>query len=128
MDDITSLSSLDAFREWSGPRSWGPDSAWQTTFGGGVVADLAKGLRAHPAAVDRRFSAIAEAYPVVLGCVPWLTSPDVVDALIRITHPRPGSVIWPPGCFCVVVDKSARGRQLARLTREGYRRSTGAAR
>jgi hypothetical protein len=108
MDDITPLSSLDAFREWPAPRSWGPESAWQATFGGGVVADFAKGLRAHPAAVARRFPAKAEAYPVVLGCVPWLTSQDVVDALVGTTNH-----------VCVVVDKSARGDQLDRLHREG---------
>ena len=26
-NDITPLSSLDAFGEWSVPRSWGPESA-----------------------------------------------------------------------------------------------------
>jgi len=71
------------------------------------VADLAEGLRAHPAAVHQRFPGKAEAYPVVLGCVPWITSREVVDALLAI------------GNYCVVVDKSAYGPQLDRLSSEG---------
>jgi hypothetical protein len=131
MDDPKSLGSLDAFKRWSTPRPWGPSSKrrdfsaingleqlaqtfgedpekrWRATFGPAVIADLVKGLRAHPTAVHRRFSAKAQAYPVVLGCVPWLTSKDVVDALV-------------PMHGCVLVDKGAKGAvQLERLSREG---------
>ncbi len=107
MDEIPPLGALDAFRNWSGSRSWGPGDRWRATFGGGVVADLVEGLRGHPNEVAKRFSAKAEAYPVVLGCVPWISSDDVVDALVAV------------GSCCVVVDKSARNTQLDRLTAEG---------
>ena len=71
------------------------------------MTDLADGLRGHPDSVKRRFSAKAEAYPVVIGCVPWLNSAEVVDALLAMA-----------GC-CVVVDKSAWGAQLERLSTDG---------
>ncbi|MDQ6949733.1 MAG: hypothetical protein M3256_26680, partial [Actinomycetota bacterium] len=147
MDDITPLGSLDAFEEWSTPRPWGPSAkrdgiravedleklgralgidagdSWRATFGGGVVADLVKGLRAHPTAVGRRFSRKAEAYPVVLGCVPWLTSKDVVDALLSMMVGPPSSHtgLWVRGGCCVIVDKgkSAGNVQLDRLSGEG---------
>jgi hypothetical protein len=104
VDDFQPLGALDAFKNSSGSRPWGPDDRWRAVFGGGVVDDLVEGIRSHPDAVKRRFSAKAEAYPVVVGCVPWLNSPDVVDALLTLE-----------GC-CVVVDKSARGAQLDRLS------------
>jgi hypothetical protein len=81
------LGSLPAFAPWSSARSWGPDGRWQVTLGPGdrVIANLLDGLCAHPGAVERGFPLKAEAYPVVLDCVPWLTSSDVVDALLAIT-------------------------------------------
>lgn len=104
MDDFPPLGALDAFKNSSGSRPWGgPDDRWRATFGAGVVSDLAEGIRNHRGVVRDRFTAKAEAYPVVIGCVPWLNSPDVVDALLTMG-----------GC-CVVVDKSAWGTQLERL-------------
>ena len=73
-------------------------------FGGRVVQDeLIAGLRAHPAAVEKRFSAKSEAYPFVLGCVPWFDSDAIVDALIDV------------GSCCIVVDKKTNNEQCTRL-------------
>jgi hypothetical protein len=147
MDDVPSLGSLDAFEEWPSPRPWGPSSKrhglgaieqleqiadalgvgagdrWRATFGPGVIADFVKGLRDHPAAVERRFSRKAEAYPVVLGCVNVLTSAEVVDALLSIMADPPPSYtgIWPCAGGCVIVDKAAYTWpfQPDRLSRQG---------
>lgn len=108
MDDTPPLGALAAFKKLTAPRAWGPDNAWTATFGGRVVLeDLISGLRAHPQAVMRRFSAKAEAYPVILGCVPWLDSPRVVDALLKV------------GTYCVIVDKGAWSWQCDRLLSQG---------
>jgi len=48
----------------------------------------------------------------VLGCTYWLTSAEVVDALLPDDHPLPVSC-------CVVVNKGKSNLQLARLQREG---------
>ena len=94
MDSTPPLGALDAFKELAGPRTWGPDERWSVAFGGRVVQDeLIAGLLTHPNAVEKRFSPKAEAYPVVLGCVPWLDSDAIVDALIKA------------GTCCIVVDK-----------------------
>src|SRR5438128_2260976 len=98
------LSALDAFKKLGTARQWGPDKRWSVAFGGRVVHDeLIAGLRAHPDAVTRRFSAKAEAYPVILGCVPWLDSAAIVDALVDV------------GSCCIVVDKKTNNEQCARL-------------
>jgi hypothetical protein len=147
MDDITPLGLLDAFKRWFTPRPWGPSSKrhglsaiddleqmaqalgpesedrWRATFGPGVVADLVQGLRDHPAAVKRRFSAKAEAYPVVLGCVNVVTSKEVVDALLSMMADPPPffTGFWPGASCCVIVDKAAYAypHQLDRLSRDG---------
>ena len=94
---VPPLGALDAFAKFASAKAWGPDQTGKVAFGGRVVLDgLIAGFRAHPAAVARRFSARAEAYPLVLGCVPWLDSPDVVDAILAI------------GSCCVIVDKGIR--------------------
>jgi hypothetical protein len=77
------------------------------TFGSGVLADFIQGLRDLPAVVASGIPRKAEPYPVVLGCVPWLTSSEVVDALIEI------------GSCCVVVDKSSERSEIERLTADG---------
>jgi hypothetical protein len=106
-DEKPPLGSLEAFKAWSDPRSWGPDARWRVTFGSGVLPDFVRGLRDLPATVASGMSRKAEPYPVVLGCVPWLTSSEVVDALIEI------------GSCCVVVDKSSGRSEIERLTVEG---------
>ena len=106
-DEKPPLGSLQAFKAWSDPRSWGPDGRWRVTFGSGVLPDFVQGLRELPAAALTGMSRKAEPYPVVLGCVPWLTSGEVVDALIEI------------GSCCVVVDKSSERSQTERLMAEG---------
>jgi hypothetical protein len=105
------LGTLEPFSEFDSPRVWGPEGTWRATFGSAVVADLARGLRDHPAAVRARFPGKAMAQSLVLGCVPWFTSEEVADALLGTG-----------GQFCVVVDKSAfwHPQQLDRLSREGF--------
>lgn len=63
----------------------GGQGSTRVTFGGGVIDDLIAGLVAHKESVRR---------PVVLGCVPWLTSIAVADALCD------------QEAICIVVDKS----------------------
>src|SRR5438067_3278048 len=89
------FDEFEAFSDQAKPVPWGPDGAWQATFGGRVVLEsLVSGLRGHPEVVAKRYPGKAEPYAVVLGCVPWLTSPAVVNALIDV------------GTCCVVVDKA----------------------
>jgi hypothetical protein len=107
VDEKPPLGSLEAFKAWSDPRSWGPDSKWRVTFGGGVLLDFVRGLRELPAAAVSGMPRKAEPYPIVLGCVPWLSSKAVVDALIEI------------GSCCVVVDKSCKRPEIERLAHEG---------
>lgn len=108
MSKAPPLSALEAFAKLTNPRQWGPDKGWTVAFGGRVVQDeLIAGLRAHPAVVDERFPAKAEAYPVVLGCVPWLDSDAIVDALVDV------------GSCCIVVDKKMESDQCRRLLSEG---------
>jgi hypothetical protein len=94
MSDVFPLGSLAAFAGFTGSRRWGPDGAWNVTFGGGriVVEDLVAGLRAHPGHVEQKWSKKAEAYPVVLGCTPWFSDTTVADVLASMAG-------------CVVVDK-----------------------
>jgi hypothetical protein len=125
------LGSLPPFRSLDATRFWGPgvdpefrgrldqaatrsgsNGSWRAAFGGGVVADLARGLHDHTAMVRRRYRIKAEAYPVVLGCTPWLTSEEVVDALLADDH-------LPSASCCVVVNKGKSNVQLDRLQREG---------
>ncbi len=107
MDSTPPLGALDAFKRLASPRQWGPDKRWSVAFGGRVVQDeLIAGLRAHRSAVEKRFSPKAEAYPVVLGCVPWLDSDAIVDALIDL------------GSCCIVVDKKTNNEQCMRLLSE----------
>ena len=106
-DEKPPLGSLEAFKAWSDPRSWGPDSTWRVTFGSGALADFITGLRALAAEVESGMPRKSEPYPVVLGCVPWLSSEAVVDALIEI------------GSCCIVVDKSCKRPEIERLSRDG---------
>jgi hypothetical protein len=89
------LGKLEAFSGWNSARPWGPDGAWRVTFGNGqaVIDDLVSGFADHRQAVIARWPVKAGAYPVVLGCTPWLTSKAVADALSSMG-----------GC-CVVLDK-----------------------
>lgn len=94
MSTVPPLGSLAAFSGFTGPTPWGPDGSWRVTFGSGrlVIDDLIAGLLAHPSEVEDRWPRKAERYPVVLGCSPWLSDTDVVDALAGMGG-------------CVVVDK-----------------------
>ncbi len=98
VDEIKPLGSYPEFAAWTGrPRPWGPD-ADEVSFAGDVIDALAAGIAAHPEAVRQRFPAKAEAIPVALGCVPWLNSAAIVDALLAVGHQL------------VIVDKGARQR------------------
>lgn len=108
MNNQQPLGALEAFKKLATPRPWGPDKRWSVAFGGRVVQDeLIAGLRAHPAAVEKRFRPKAEAYPVVVGCVPYLDSDAIVDALLEV------------GTCCIVVDKKTNNEQCARLLSDG---------
>jgi hypothetical protein len=69
------------------------------TFGAGVVDRLVDLIAAGPGLVADRYPAKAEAFTVILGCVPWLTAFRVADALMAA------------GSHCICVDKSALGSQ-----------------
>ena len=104
-------SELRGFLDRAGTRT-GSDASWRVTFGGGVVADLARGIREHRAMVRQNYPLSAEAFPVVLGCTPWLTSDEIVNALVLDDQPAPASC-------CVVVNKGPSNFHLDRLQREG---------
>ncbi len=87
---------------------WHSSGATQLSFGGEVVAALAEGISEHVDVVRRQFPGKAEAVPVALGCVPWLDSTEVVDALIGV------------GRQLVLVDKGIRKRSATdRLNESG---------
>ena len=99
--------------DWSA--AWGPDATWRAAFGGGAVLDeLTTGIRSFWGEEHRRYPAKAEPWPLAIGCVPWLTSRTVVDALIEL------------GPVCIAVDKSNWGakqhhrRQVQRLNDEAH--------
>lgn len=80
-------NTIDRWGErYESDHRWGPDdeSESRAAFGTSVVDDLAAGLIAHSETVRR---------PVVLGCVPWLTSIGVASALCQ------------QQAVCIVVDK-----------------------
>lgn len=92
--DLLPLGDYEQFGKWSGQsRTWGPEGAgWRAWFGGKVVDGLCEILDRHLSA--ERLS--REAQPVAIGCVPWLTSDEVMDKLLRL------------GACCIVLDKGAR--------------------
>jgi hypothetical protein len=86
--NLKGLGDYEPFQKWSGrPRQWGGsgDRVW---FGGGVVDGLCELL-------DEQLKGGGAA---VIGCVPWLTSDDVIQRLMKLS-----------GC-CVVIDKDATQR------------------
>lgn len=89
--DWSPLGDYEGFRAWSGrPRSWGQaDAGWRVWFGGNVVEGLCEVLDEHLSAKRSVGRSAA------IGCVPWLTSPEVIDRLLMLSH------------VCVVVDKGA---------------------
>lgn len=104
-DWLRPLGDYERMAEWTrSPHSWGPDGGNVASFAGRVIADLVAGIEAFPAVVDDSFPGKAEAYPVAIGCVPWLTSQRVAAALSTMST-------------LIVVDKGARHysavRQLA---------------
>lgn len=70
-------------RKWSRRHNrWGPDERWSAWFGGGVVDALVETLDLHlqsPTDISGRY----DPRPAVLGAVPWMTHPDVID---RLSH------------------------------------------
>jgi hypothetical protein len=87
VNDFSPLGSYEEFTRWTGQaRSWRAGGMTQVNFGGDVLAGLTDGIAGHVLAVGRQFPAKAEAIPVALGCVPWLDSAEVVDALITVGH------------------------------------------
>ena len=94
MDQLP-LGDYEQFEQWSGQSlTWGPEGAgWRAWFGGKVVDGLCEILDRHLSAERPRRS---EGQPVVIGCVPWLTSDEVIDRLLRLA------------ACCIVLDKGAR--------------------
>lgn len=82
-DSAFPLPVWDALLAHPTTGTWGTGTS-RVTFGGGVIDDLVAGLYAHGESVRR---------PVVLGCVPWLTSTAVARALCD------------QEAVCIVVDK-----------------------
>jgi hypothetical protein len=102
MSDFAPLGDLAAFAEWTRSCPWGPDGTWPAHLGPGdtVIDGLIAGLASHPETVEKRFRRSVGAVPAVLGCTPWLTSLEVVEAL----------QVMP---CCIVIDKKARGESAA---------------
>jgi len=87
VDSSRPLGSYPEFAAWTGqPRVWGEGAQGEVSFAGDVIDALAAGLAGHPEAVSKRLPAKAEAIPVALGCVPWLSSSAIVDALLAVGH------------------------------------------
>ena len=78
------LGDYEHLREWTNrPRGWAVGNA---QFGGGVVDHLVAGLvdfLAELAEKNSQHSARYARTPVAVGCVPWLTSKPVAEALMR---------------------------------------------
>jgi hypothetical protein len=106
--DLIPLGSYHQFADLTGkPRAWG---AGTVAMAGQVVDDLVRGIREFAKQFPTRFPSGHDAFrsPVVLGAVPWLTEPDVVDALVELSQ----------GSLLLVVDKgSARSAEVLRLSR-----------
>jgi hypothetical protein len=79
-------------------------------MGGGdvVVADLLAGLSEHRRAVADRWPGKAEPFPVVLGCVPWLTHRKIAETLAGMSG-------------CTVVNKGSAGYRAVRYLSENGR-------
>lgn len=91
------LGSYAQFAAHAGPVGWGPDEhAGTVSYGSAVIPNLVAGLRTLAAAPSSSGPRRHE-FPAVLGCVGWLGSRDVVEALALFK-----------GC-CVVIDKGPRG-------------------
>jgi hypothetical protein len=88
---------------WPESTSDNADAQLRLVLGQHVVADVVDGLRSF-----RAMTRPPNSFTVVIGCVAWVTDPDIVNELIRYT------------ACCVVVDKGQGTRhQLDRLVREG---------
>jgi hypothetical protein len=84
------LGDYHEFAWWSGKsRQWGPDDGWRAWFGGGVADALVTVINEHVNEIGRRGGR-----PAAIGCVPWLTSKAIADALGRLS------------ACCVVVSKN----------------------
>ena len=96
--DFTPLGGYAQMRRWAGRAvPWGPEGQWSVTFGAGgeVVDHLADLIVDARRRVHDRYPAKAEPFAVTLGCVPWLTSDRIVDALLQA------------GPTCICVDKGS---------------------
>lgn len=84
--------------------AWGPDDAWIATFGPNVVEHLVAGVKHFCSKAAGSRPGKAEPFAVVAGCVPWLTSVELVDALAKVG-----------GGVCVAVDKGGVGSAVRQL-------------
>lgn len=109
MSWIPPLGRYEQLRRWveADPVQWGPGRNSRARFGADVVVDLVAGLADGRRLVRERFPAKAEPMTLAIGCVPWLTSPEVVDALLALD-----------GC-CICVDKSQVDHPEAQRLAEG---------
>jgi hypothetical protein len=100
MDDFLPLGEYEQLKDWAGrARSWGPDG--EVRFGANVLDGLVELIEDFRRRVKERFPVKTEACPVILGCVPWLTSPRIADALVAA------------GSHCICVDKKSAARSAA---------------
>lgn len=89
------LGDYDPLSDWTGkPRSWGPEGRWRAWFAGDVIKGLVTVLDEHISAVQSKYpDSNSPIKPAAIGCVPWLTNPEVVDRLLNLS------------ACCIVIDK-----------------------